>query len=163
MMVQVPSNRWAGVVVYFLAITGIGLVVTKLSSIVANQAIVLALPHLDNSPPKLSLIQQRRIDATLAIPPLAQRERTWVAALDASPVAPALIAARLDRAEKEDLVAAPAVATESEGVFRADSQPSSIATRATKHQIARSNSRYAAVTTRDIFNQSFGVITVAAN
>jgi hypothetical protein len=51
MTVQVPSNRWAGVVVYFLAITGIGLVVTKLSSIVANQAIVLALPHLDNSPP----------------------------------------------------------------------------------------------------------------
>ena len=58
-MVQVSINRWAGIAVYLLAITGISLLGTKLSSVVAQQAIVLALPHLDNGPPKLSLIEKK--------------------------------------------------------------------------------------------------------
>ena len=60
MMVQIPINQWAGIAVYLLAITGISVLGTKLSSVVAEQTIVLALPYLDNGPPKLSLIEQRR-------------------------------------------------------------------------------------------------------
>ena len=71
-MVRVSINRWAGIAVYLLAITGISLLGTKLSSVVAQQAIVLALPHLDNGPPKLSLIEKRRIDAALAAQPLPE-------------------------------------------------------------------------------------------
>jgi hypothetical protein len=163
-MVQALNNLWVALVVYLLATTGSALLIVKLSSVVADQVVVLAQPYLDNSPPKVSLIEQRRIDAPLADPPLAKQERTQAAGLDAHPVPPPIMAARLDLAEKENLELAPGVASESGGVFKADSQPSSIATRVAKHRIARSNSRYAAVTTtRDIFNRSFGVFTVAAN
>jgi hypothetical protein len=71
-MVRVSINRWAGTVVYLLAITWIGLLGTKLSSVVAQRAIVLALPHLDNGPPKPSLIEKRRIYAALAAQPLPE-------------------------------------------------------------------------------------------
>ena len=81
-MVQVSINRWAGIAVYLLAITGISLLGTKLSSVVAQQAIVLALPHLDNGPPKLSLIEKRRIDAALAVPPPPAGARRRVIALE---------------------------------------------------------------------------------
>ena len=148
-MVQALNSLWAALIVYLLATTGSALVIVKLSSLVADQVVVLAQSYLDNSPPKLSLIQQRRIDATPAVPPLAKQERTRVAALGTSPMAPAILAARLDLAEKENFEAAPAVASESDGVFKANSQSSPLATRVTKHRIARSNSRYAAVTTRD--------------
>jgi len=163
MMVQVPIHQWAGVAIYLLAITGISLLGTELSSMVANQAIVLALPHLDNRPPKLSLIERRRIEVLLAAQPLPGGARRRVTALEAPSVAAHILAAWLDLAEKEDFEAAPAVASESDRVFKADSQRSSIATRVSKHRIARSNLGYAAVTTRDIFNRSFGVITMAAN
>jgi hypothetical protein len=163
MMVRVPINQCSGIVIYLVAITGISLLGTKLSSIVANQAIGLALPYLDNGPPKLSLIELRRIDAMQAAQPLPGGTKRRVTALEAPSVPATILAARLDLAEKADLGVAPAVASESDGVFKTDSQPSSIATRVTKHRIARSNSSYVAVaTTRDIFNRSFGVITVAA-
>ena len=32
----------------------------------------LALPHLENGPPKRSLIDQRRLDAMFAVPPLSE-------------------------------------------------------------------------------------------
>jgi hypothetical protein len=162
-MVQVLNNRSATLVVYLLVNTGSASLVVKLSAIEADELVVLAQPYLDNSPPRLSLIQQRRIDATLAVPPLPNRGRTWVAALGESPTAPAILAAGLDVAEKENVEATPAVASQTDSAVNADSQPSSIATRETKRRIARSISGHAAVATRDIFNRSFGVFTVAAN
>jgi len=160
-MVQVSINRWAGIVVYLLAITGISLLGTKLSSVVAQQAIVLALPHLDNGPPKLSLIEKRRIDAALATQPLPEGARRRVIALETPSMPPDSLAARLDLAEKEDLHTA-------DGSLEPASQASSIAVRVysyemTKVQTAHSHSRHADISARDVFNRAFGVLSVAAN
>jgi hypothetical protein len=135
---------------------------------VADQAIGLALPHLDNGPPKLSLIERRRIDTTLAIPPLPMRARARVITLKA-PATPAhVLAARLDLAEREDLETASSsqVASSADGSLEPDSHPSSVAARVYDYEIrrtVRSGSRHAAISTRDIFNRSFGVLSVAAN
>jgi ABC-type uncharacterized transport system permease subunit len=167
MMVQVSINRWARIVVYLLIITGISLLGTKLSSVVAQQAIVLALPHLDNGPPKLSLIEKRRIDAALAAQLLPEGARKRVIALE-TPAMPAnLLAARLDLAEKEDLPPT-LVALVDEGALEPASQASSIAVRVssyetTKGQTVRSHSRHADISARDVFNRSFGVLSVASN
>ena len=64
MTVQVPVNQCAGIIIYLLTITGTALLATKLSSVVAEQTIVLALPHLDNRLPKLSL-SEHRVEAPL--------------------------------------------------------------------------------------------------
>ena len=176
-MVQVHINQCAGLVIYLLAMTGISLLGAKLSSIVANQAMVLALPHLDNGPPKLSLIGRRRIDATLAIPPLPERARTRVITLEAPSTSATILAARLDLAEKEDLIERVTlnVASATDGSVEPTSQPSSIAARVysfemttgnadrPKFRTVRSKSKYTAVTARDVFNRSFGVLSVAAN
>ena len=65
-MVQALNKLWVALVVYLLATAGSALLIVKLSSVIADQAVVLAQPYLDNSPPKVSLIEQRRIDASLA-------------------------------------------------------------------------------------------------
>jgi hypothetical protein len=167
MMVQVSINRWAGIAVYLLAITGISLLGTKLSSVVAQQAIVLALPHLDNGPPKLSLIEKRRIDAALAAQPPPAGARRRVIELETPSMPPNLLAAHLDLAEKEDLPPT-LVALAADGSLEPASQPSSIAVRVysyetTKGQTVRSHSRHADISARDVFNRSFGVLSVAAN
>jgi hypothetical protein len=101
MVVQVPSNQWTRVVVYLLAITAICLLATKLSLVVAKQALALALPYLENGPPKLSLIDQRHTDATLAVslPPVGAKTR--VITLGAAPMPANILAARLDLAETD--------------------------------------------------------------
>ena len=157
-----------GVLIYLLAITGIGLLGTKLSSVVAEQVIVLALPHLDNGPSKLSLIERRRIDTTLAIPPLPMRARARVITLEAPSMPAHVLAARLDLAEREDLQTASSfhVASSADGSLEPDSHPSSIAARVYDYEIRRTvspSSRHASVSTRDIFNRSFGVLSVASN
>jgi hypothetical protein len=164
MVVQVSINRWAGIVIYLLIITGISLLGTKVSSVVAQQAIVLALPHLDNGPPKLSLIEKRRIDAALAAQPLGAR---GVIALEIPSMPANLLAARLDLAEKEDLPPT-LVALADDGSLGPASQASSIAVRVssyetTKGQTVRSHSKHADISARDVFNRSFGVLSVAAN
>jgi hypothetical protein len=171
MMVQVPIKQWAGVAIYLLAITGISLLGMKLSSLVAEQAIVLALPHLDNRPPKLPLVEQRRIDATLAVPPLPKGARTRLTALEAPSTPANLLAARLDRAEREDLIetaSSTLLASATDGSLEPTSQPASIAPRVygyemTRFRTVRSSSRYADVSARDVFNRSFCVLSVAAN
>ena len=178
MMVHVPINQCAGIVIYLLAITGISLVGVKLLSVVANQGMALALPHLDNAPPKLSLIEQRRIDATMAIPPLREQARTQVITLEAPSMPATIFAARLDLAEKEDLIESASftfVGSAADGSLEPSSHPSSIAAPVDSYEMAtgsahrpkfrtaRSKSKYAAVTTRDVFNRSFGVLCVAAN
>jgi hypothetical protein len=101
MVVQVPSNQWTRVVVYLLAITAIGLLGTKLSLVVAKQALVLALPYLENGPPKLSLIDQRHTDGTLAIPLPPVGAKTRVITLEAASMPANILAARLDLAETD--------------------------------------------------------------
>ena len=168
-MVRVPINQWAGFLVYLFAITGISLLCTGLSSLVADQAIGLALPHLDNGPPKLSLVERRRIATTLAIPRLPGGARARVITLDAPSMPAHVLAARLDLAEREDVVETASsihVASATDGSLEPDSQPSSIAARVYDFQSSRtvrSGSRHAAVSTRDIFNRSFGVLSVASN
>ena len=167
-MVRVPINQWAGFLVYLFAITGISLLGTGLSSLVADQAIGLALPHLDNGPPKLSLVERRRIATTLAIPP-PEGARARVITLEAPSMPAHVLAARLDLAEREDVVETASsihVASATDGSLEPDSQPSSIAARVYDFQSSRtvrSGSRHAAVSTRDIVNRSFGVLSVASN
>jgi hypothetical protein len=165
-MVKVPMHQCAGVLIYLLAITGISLLGTKLSSVVAEHVIVLALPHLDNGPSKLSLIERRRIDTTLAIPPLPMRARARVITLEAPSMPAHVLAARLDLAEREDLETASSfrVASSADGSLEPDSHPSSIAARV--YETGRTvspSSRHASVSARDIFNRSFGVLSVASN
>lgn len=168
MMVRVPINEWAALLVYLSVITGISLLGTELSSLVADQAIGLTLPHLDNGPPKQSLIERRRIDTTLAIPPLPMRARARVITLEAPSMPAHVLAARLDLAEREDLETASSsqVTSSADGTLEPDSHPSSVAARVYDYEIRRTvspSSRHAAVSTRDIFNRSFGVLSVASN
>ena len=149
---------WAGLVVYILAITGISLLAARLSILVMVQAMVLARPYLETGPPKLSLIQRRRIDAALALPP-SPDQATVIVATEVPPVRPGILAANLDLAEKGDLATAfPKVAA-----YEVDVEPSSIATESKKLRVARSHPRYGELTAGDIFNRSFGVITPSAN
>jgi hypothetical protein len=178
MTVQVPITQWAGIVIYLLAITGISLLGTRLSSVVAEQTIVLALPHLDHGPPKLSLIEQRRIDAARAAQPLPEVARKRVTALEAPAMLPNILAARLDLAEKEDLIepATPIYAASADdGSLGPTLHPSSIAARVYSYEMTNSSadrpkfrtassySRYIALSAADVFNRSFGVLSVAAN
>jgi hypothetical protein len=171
MMVQVPINQWTAIAIYFLAMTGSGLLSMKLASLVADQAIVLTLPYLDNSPPTLSLIERRRIDAMLSIRPLSEGERKRIAALEIPSLSTNVLAGRLYFADEEALTnaASPArLALVADGLLEPTSEPSSIAARVYSYRIAKfrtvsSSSRYATVTARDIFNRSFGVLSVAAD
>ena len=70
-MVPVPTSQGAGIVLYLLAMSGISFVSMKLLSVVAEQTIAIVLPNLESGPPKISLVEQRRIDATLSLPPLS--------------------------------------------------------------------------------------------
>lgn len=176
MMVQVPITRWAGIAIYLLAITGISLLGMKLSSVAAKQAIVLALPYLDNGPPKLSLIEQRLIDAAQAAQPLPEGARRRVTALETPSMPPKILAARLDLAEKEDLIerASPIhIASAADGSLGPASHPFSarvysyemtnLSIDRPRFQTVHSISRYAVPSARDVFNRSFGVLAVAAN
>ncbi len=158
-MAQVFNKRWAGLVIYFLAIAGTTFLVAQLSTRVMVQAMALARPYLEAAPPKLSLIQQRRIDAALALPPSPVQATTFIVATEVPPVRPGILAAQLDLAEKGDLAPAfPEVAA-----YELQADPSSIATEPRKLRVAQSRSRSSLLTTRDIFNRSFGVLTAAAD
>ncbi len=170
-MVQVPTNQWTAIAIYLLAMTGIGLLSMKLASLVADHAIVLALPYLDNGPPNLSLMERRRIDAMLSIRPLSEGERKRIAALEIPSRSTNVLAGRLYFADDEALADAASsthLASAADGLLEPTSEPSSIAARVYSYRIAkfrtvRSRSRYATVTARDIFNRSFGVLSVAAD
>jgi hypothetical protein len=157
--VKVFNTVWAGMVVYLLAAVGLTCIAAQLSHVILVHAIVLAWPHLQGGPPKLSLIQQRRIDAALALPPSADLTTTRVVAVEAAAVPPGILATQLDLAEQADsAMALPQVAA-----FELRSEPSSIATEQARLRGAYSRPRYTQLTAADIFNRSFGVITTAAN
>jgi hypothetical protein len=146
-MVQVPIRQWAGIAIYLLAITVISLLGTKLSSVAR------------------------------AAQPLPEGARRPVTALEAPSMTSNILAARLDLAEKEDLIESASftyVASAADGSLEPSSHPSSITARVYSYELTtgsaerpkfrnvRSSSRYAA-SARDVFNRSFGVISVAAN
>ena len=151
---------WVGLVTYLLVIAGTIFLGTKLLPLVAVNTIELAQPYLDSGPPKVSLIEQRQIDSALALPPSHYQERAHVVTIEVPSAAPAILAAQLDLAEKNDLTTTLA---ETDAAVVPVSESSSIATVVTKFRVARSHPKHPVVTTRDIFNRSFGVITVAAN
>ena len=151
---------WVGLIAYLLVIAGTIFLGTKLLPLVAVNTIELAQPYLDSGPPKVSLIEQRQIDSALALPPSHYQKRAHVVTIAVSSAAPTILAAQLDLAEKEGLTTTLA---ETDAAVGPVSESSSIAAVVTKFRVARSHSKYPVVTTRDIFNRSFGVITVAAN
>ena len=156
---EVLNKRWAGLIVYFLGVTGTIFVVAKLTSLVLVHMIVLAWPLLEGAPPpKLSLIQQRRIDAALALPPSRDQSTLHVAPSEVPTVPLAIYAAQLDLAEKGDSTALPQVAA-----FEQESEPSSIASGPKRLRVAHSSSPKYPLTSADIFNRSFGVITASSN
>jgi len=153
----VLNTWWTGLVVYFLGVIGVTLFAIQLSGLVLVHGIVFARPLLEGGPPKLSLIQQRRIDAALALPPLPNPTASHVVAREVPMVPAEILAAQLDVSEQEDsAIMLPEVAA-----FELHSEPSSIA--AAKLRVAHSHPRYTLLTAGDIFNRSFGVITTAAN
>ena len=151
---------WVGLIAYLLVIAGTIFLGTKLLPLVAVNTIELAQPYLDSGPPKVSLIEQRQIDSALALPPSHYQKRAHVVTIAVSSAAPAILAAQLDLAEKDGLTTTLA---ETDAAVAPISESSSIAIMATKIRAARSHPKHPVVTTRDIFNRSFGVITVAAN
>ena len=151
---------WVGLVTYLLAMAGTIFLGTKLLPLVAVNTIELAQPYLDSGPPKVSLIEQRQIDSALALPPSQFQERAHVVTIEVPSAAPAILAAQLDLAEKNGLTTTLA---ETDAAVAPISESSSIAIMATKIRAARSHPKHPVVTTRDIFNRSFGVVTVAAN
>ena len=150
MIVRVPFQKVAAVLLYLLATTGISLLGLKLSSVVAERAMILALPHLENGPPKRSLIEQRRLDAMFAVPPLPGGASRRVTALEA-PSRPAnILATSLDLAEREDITPL----TSYSSFTPSTAEPSRVRITRLRHDDLSAG---------DIFNRSFGVLTVAAN
>ena len=146
---RTPFQKVAAVLLYLLAITGISLLGMKLSSVVVEPAMILALPHLENGPLQRSLIEQRRLDAMFAVPPLPGRATIRVTALEA-PSRPAnILATSLDLAERADVTPL----TSYSSFTPSKVQPS---------RVRVTRSRPDDVSAGDIFNRSFGVLTVAA-
>ena len=125
---QVLNTWWAGLIAYLLGAIGVTVLATQLFGLVMVHAIVLAWPHLHGGPSKLSLIQQRRVDAALALPPGPTTNP--VVAGEVSTVPPGILAAQLDVSEKEDSTMGLAEVA----AFELHSEPSSIA--ATKLRVA---------------------------
>ena len=155
-MVQVLNKTWAGPIIYCLGVLGVISFIALLSPVVLVHTIALARPHLQG-PSSLSLLQRRKIDAALSLPPSLARATPLVPAEVPTVPLPAYVA-RLEAAEIEDLPVTPSVAA-----FELQSQPSSIATERMRLRVARAEPRPGYVAARDIFNRSFGVLTAAAN
>ena len=142
-MPRVPVGLSAGVVVYFLAMTGLSLVGLKLSSVVTAKAITLGLPYLlDKDPRRPSRIEQRHIDLAQAVPPMPVAKMVALK----KPTAPDVLAAQLDMAETAVVIAeadTPALRGSGRAKYRFMfiAEPSAA----------------------DAFNRSFGVLPVASN
>jgi hypothetical protein len=175
-MPKAPASLSAGVIVYFLAMAGISTFCWQLSSAVTAKVVALSLPYmLDKDPSKPSRVEQRRIDVTLAVPPMPVAK---VVALEEPAVRYDVLAAQLDLAETQDLASAaeatlPAHLT-SRG-YRSPTQPStalSIPRSAYSDEMMslgvgqakpRRRRVVSSPSAAEIFNRSFGVIPVASN
>ncbi len=104
MTMNVPIGRFAAAMIYLLAITGAGVLVMKLTSVLATQAIALSQPYLlDHCPCLPSLVEQRRIAAQIAAP-LTAESNERVAALEAPSIPAGILAAQMDLAEQQEKV-----------------------------------------------------------
>ena len=148
---------------YLLVVAGSVTLIVALCPVIAVEVGVLAGSYLDSGPPRLSLVRRRQMDTTLALPPLPDQGRKRVSPDETPPVSPGLLASQLDLAERGDFEANYRVASYRIAAFTPASQPSSIASGATKVHLAHRASKYAALTARDIFNRSFGVIVISEN
>ena len=162
-MVQVRYKFGTEVLSYLLVVAGSVTLIVGLCPVMTQEVATVARPYLETGPPKLSLVQQRRMDTTLALPPLPDQGRMRVSPGESPPVSPAILASQLDLAERGDFEATYRIASYRVAALTPDSQASSIATAVTKVRVAYRASKYAALTSRDIFNRSFGVITISAN
>ena len=151
MIVRVPVQQVAAVLIYLLAMTGITLLALTASSALGERAMLLALPHMENGPPKRSLIDQRRLDAMFAVPPLPGRATMWVTASEPPSTPATILATRLDLAERED---ASTPVTSYSSLITSTGEPS---------RMRITHLRHHNLSAGDIFNRSFGVLTVAAN
>jgi hypothetical protein len=144
-MPRAPVSLCVGLLAYFLAMAGIGVLGVKLSSVVTAKAIALSLPYLlDKNPRKPSRIEQRRIDVAQAVPPMPVAK---VVASAEPAVSYDVLAAQLDLAEADGLRAQAGAAR----VSRAKLHLKSLA------------SKFATPPAADAFNRNFGVIPVASN
>ena len=151
---------WVGLVAYLLVIAGTIFLGTKLLPLVAVNTIELAQPYLNSGPPKLSLIEQRQINSALALPPSHYQERAHVVTIEVPSAAPAILATQLDLAERYGLTTTlPETDT---AVGPVSNLPPSQSWRG-KFRVARSHPKHPVVNAGDIFNRSFGVMTVVAN
>lgn len=147
-MPRAPLSLSAGVIAYFLAMAGIGLVGVQLSSVVTAKAIALSLPHLlDKSPPRPSRIEQRRIEVAQAIPPMPVAK---VAVLKEPAASYGVLAAQLDLAEAEGVIAEAETPT-----LRGGGR--------TKFRLRRLAAKFATRPAADAFNRNFGVLPIASN
>lgn len=103
MTVREPIHWCAAAAAYLVGVTTVGLLTVKLASLVAGQAIALTQPYLLGTCPCLpSLVEQRRIAAQVAAPPVAARTESRVAAVEAPAISVDVLAAQMDLAERED-------------------------------------------------------------
>lgn len=146
---------------YLLVVAGSMTLIVALCPVIAVEVGVLAGPYLDSGPPRLSLIRRRQMDTALALPPLPDQGRMRVGPSETPAVPPGLLASQLDLAERGDFDATYRIASYRIAALTPASQASSVASGTTQVHLAHRASKYAALTARDIFNQSFGVITAS--
>ena len=142
-MPRAPLTLTEVVIAYFFAVTGLAFIGVNLSVVVAAKVVALSLPHIASQmQPPTSRVEQRRVAAAQAIPPMPVAK---VAALQASAVPYNVLAANLDSAEAVDLDARPAIAVRK------------------RLAVALRMRARTSVPAADAFNRSFGVIPVASN
>ena len=147
-MPRAPISLCTGVIAYFLAMAGISVLGLKLTSVVTAKSISLSLPYLlDKNPRKPSRVEQRRIDVAQAYPPMPVAK---VIASEEPAVSYDVLAAQLDLAETEDLKAGAVASKSPGGVGRAT------------FRLKRLASKFPTLSAAEVFNRSFGVITIAS-
>ena len=85
---------------FVLGLAACGAVVAKLTAATALVALVSMQPA--NGPPRISLIEQRKIDAAESLPPVKEPFPASVEALSAPAVSAEALAAALDNSESAD-------------------------------------------------------------
>jgi hypothetical protein len=147
MIVHVPVPEVAAVLIYLLAMTGIPLLaLTALSALGSSLSRIWRMvpPNGRSSTKGVST----RCSPSRHFP---GRATTWVTALEPPSTPATILATRLDLAERGD---ASTPVTSSSSLITSTGEPS---------RMRITHSRDANLSAGDIFNRSFGVLTVAAN
>ena len=133
-------NKWSGLAVYLVSVSGMSILCAILAYQVALQAVAISLPYFPNQGSRqLSLVERRQIDASQVARPLS---RIVEVPQTVPSISPQILAAQLDTAEKEDL---------------ADKL---VTPRPVRYSARRRTP--AALSAADEFARSFGILTVAS-